>query len=353
MHGRHGHECGLLTSGGTESVLLAVLAHRQRDPKRRPEVVAANTAHPAVHKACHYFGLKLVTVPVGPSTGFALTPAAARRALSADTVLLYASAPTFPHGVVDDIAGLGALAEEWGVGLHVDNCLGGVLLSFAEGVAPFDFRVRGVTSMSVDLHKYGGASKGASAVLFKNTALRQATYVPLMHGCEGLYITPTIQGARGGAVIAQAWATVLFHGQDGYREMAQRVAEAQARFAAVVDKTEGVKVLVTGTHSILPITNTSPSVCIYKVASMLETRGWNLFTGQHPSTLCVCLSEKHLELADAFETDFAWAVAEVAAGRGKTSGAAAVYGAMKSAPEAVIRQILLRYQDMQMTVKPK
>ena len=190
---------GLLASGGTEAVLLAALAYREQGRKRgitRPQIVCGVSAHPAIVKACSYFGIELVKVALDPTT-MRLTARNVRPFLTRRTVAIYASAPCFSFGAVDEIEELGKLAKSRGVGLHVDCCLGGVLLSFMqrEGLfkPPWDFVVPGVTTISVDLHKYGYASKGASVTAFRDPALRRLTYVPSADGCEGLYVTPTLQ----------------------------------------------------------------------------------------------------------------------------------------------------------------
>ena len=147
--------------------------------------------------------MALTKIPVDEAAGFALTAKSVRRYITGDVVCIYASAPTFPHGVVDHVSDLGNLATSKGIGLHVDNCLGGVLLSYMECMEPmkepldfqaWDFRVPGVSSISVDIHKYGNASKGVSVIAFRDPGLRRMTYVPVTDGCEGLYVTPTMQG---------------------------------------------------------------------------------------------------------------------------------------------------------------
>ena len=165
-------------------------------------------AHPALTKACHYFNVTLTKLPICPSS-CQLQPTVAAAAISPNTVAIYASAPSFTHGVVDPVEELGQLALAHGVGLHVDNCLGGFLLSYLRKAGHFtrnfDFNVPGVTSISCDLHKYGHTSKGVSVVGFRCPELRRLTYVPSVDGCEGLYVTPTLQGSRAGGTIAQAY----------------------------------------------------------------------------------------------------------------------------------------------------
>ena len=198
--------CGCMTSGGTESILLAMKAYRDYASSRRwrwrgssrarPEVVLAPTAHAAYWKAAEYFGLRLVLVPV--SKDMRLSGASVRRALSRNTVAVVASAPSYPHGVVDDVAGIAAVARAGGVPLHVDACLGGFVLPFARKlgwpVPPFDFDVPGVTSMSVDTHKFGQAHKGTSVLLWASPSLRRHQYTRITDWSGGLYISPSMAG---------------------------------------------------------------------------------------------------------------------------------------------------------------
>lgn len=218
--------CGCLTSGGTESILTAIRATRdffaqQRGSASQPELIAATSAHAAVHKACAYFGIRLVTVPVEAGS-YRMDVNAARRALTANTIMLYASAPGFPHGVVDDVPALAALARSAGVALHVDACLGGFVLPFAAAAAaggpagrprrgppPFDFSVAGVTSMSADTHKFGMSHKGSSVLLYANAELRRCQYTAVTDWSGGLYISPSAAGSRPGGLIAQTWASLM------------------------------------------------------------------------------------------------------------------------------------------------
>lgn len=305
--------CGLLTSGGTESVLLAALSYRELGLQRgvaTPRVLAANTCHPCIVKACHYFGMKLTKIKVDASTGFALTAAAVKRHITSDVVCLYASAPTFPHGVIDHVEDLGRLAESKGIGLHVDNCLGGILLSYldSQNLTPghqlWDFRAKGVTSISVDIHKYGNASKGVSVVAFRDQNLRRLTYVPVTDGCEGLYITPTM------FVLCKCHSCIVPVGSNKYN--------------------------------------------IYAVASVLEEKGWNLATGQNPPYLGICIGERHSQILDSFEEDLCSTVAFLDGNPSyKPAGAAAVYGAMSTTPTAILEEVVKRYVDMRLWVKPK
>jgi len=345
--------CGLLTSGGTESIFLAVLAHREKGYQcgvEEPEVVCCITAHPAVDKACHYLGLRLVKLDQDSKQQ--LCPSAVRKAITRNTVLVYASAPTFPHGVVDPIVELGALCSERGVGLHVDNCLGGIYLSSLQQLgyftANFDFRVSGVTSMSIDIHKYGYASKGASVVAFAEPELRRATYLPVA-GLE-FYVTTTTQGSRGGAAIAAAWVTLQHFGRRGYEQEAEKLWSVHQRIGAAIKDIDGVQPLVCSDACVVPIAGVDLN--IFAVAAHMEKRGWNLFTARDPNCLCLCYGAQHVDLADDFIADLRASVAHVRANPGEEiKGDAAVYGAASVIPDDVLMEVMRSYCDIRMTVK--
>jgi len=345
----------LLASGGTESILIAVLAHRnwgRAQGIEDPEVICCRTAHPAIDKACHYFGVRLVKLDQGPSQQ--LEPSAVRQALSPNTIMVYASAPTFIHGIVDPIEELGPLCKEKGVGLHVDNCLGGIYLSFLQKLGlfkkQFDFRVPGVTSMSVDLHKYGYASKGASVVAFADTELRRASYVPIA-GLE-FYVTPTLLGSRSGAVVAAAWATLVHFGEAGYQEQALRLWSVHEKVLKGVSLIKGLRIVLSSDACILPIAG--DGVDIYAVASRMEKHGWNLFTARDPPCMCLCYGEQHIDLADTFLADLQLATEYVLEHpKEPVKGDAAVYGAASVLPDDVLKEVMRSYCDIKMSVKHK
>jgi len=350
----HG-ECGLFTSGGTESILIATLAYREwgrHHGIESPEVICCRTAHPAIDKACHYFGLQLITLDQGASQE--LEPSAVQRALTRNTVMVYASAPTFPHGIVDPIEELGSLCMQHGVGLHVDNCLGGIYLSFLHKLGvfqkQFDFRVPGVTSMSVDLHKYGYASKGASVVVFRDPELRRLTYVPVA-GLE-FYITPTLQGSRGGATVAAAWATLLHFGESGYSQQAQKLWSMHEAISNAVPEIPGLRLLLSSHACVIPIVGVE-DLNIHAVASEMEKRGWNLFTAREPNCMCLCYGEQHVELTGKFIQDLRLSVDHVREHpREKVQGGASIYGAASLLPDDVLKEAMRSYCDIKLTVKP-
>lgn len=235
---------GTFTSGGTESCLLAVLAARERSSGRR--LLLPVTAHAAFRKAAHLFGLTVVDLPVDP-VSCAVTPSTVEAALTDDTALVVVSAPSYPHGVLDPVAEVAALAAARGVPCHVDACIGGWVLPFlrraGEDVPPFDLSVPGVSSLSVDLHKYGYAPKGASVLLTADAELRRAHYF-VTAGWPGYpVVNPTLAGTRPAGPLAAAWAVLHLLGLDGYERLAVAARRATLELAAGVRAIPGLRVL--------------------------------------------------------------------------------------------------------------
>ncbi|WP_299531460.1 aminotransferase class V-fold PLP-dependent enzyme [uncultured Streptomyces sp.] len=241
---------GTFTSGGTESIMLAVKAARDHARAERgvtaPQVVLPSTAHAAFHKAAHYLGLETVVVPVDPAT-FRADAQAVGAAIGDRTALVVASAPSYAHGVIDPVAEIAGAAARRGVLCHVDACIGGWLLPYlrrtGRPVPPFDLSVPGVTSLSVDLHKYAYADKGASVVLYRDAGLRRHQYFAHAGWPGYPVVNPTVQGTKSGGLLAQAWAVLQHVGDDGYTALAARVGEASDRLLAGLRSADGVRVL--------------------------------------------------------------------------------------------------------------
>jgi len=251
---------GNMTSGGTESILMAVKTARDwaraRNPANiAPEMILPTTAHPAFEKAAHYFSVKPVHIPV--RSDFRADVAAARDAITPNTILLVGSAPSYPHGIIDPIAELAQIAQENDILFHVDACVGGFMLPFVRKlgypVPDFDFHVPGVTSISVDLHKYAYAAKGASVILYKDRALRRHQFFVYSDWPGGIYPSPTMAGTRPGGAIAAAWAIMNHLGEEGYLEIADAVMKTATKLKDGINAIEGVQVLGEPMMSILAI----------------------------------------------------------------------------------------------------
>ena len=229
LNGADQQACGTVSSGGTESIMLAMKTYRDwaRDKKgiTKPEMIAPITAHAAFDKASQYFNIKTVHIPV--DSNFRADVDAARKAVSRNTVVIVGSAPSFPHGAIDPIEELSELAREHQIGFHTDACLGGFILPWAEKlgykVPKFDFRLPGVTSISVDTHKYGYAAKGTSVILYRGQELRHYQYYTTSDWPGGLYFSPTFAGSRAGALSAACWAAMTSIGAQGYLDAARKI----------------------------------------------------------------------------------------------------------------------------------
>jgi sphinganine-1-phosphate aldolase len=312
---------GTMTSGGTESILMAVKTARDVARGDRgvaePVLVTAVTAHPAFAKAAHYLDMRHVVVPVGDD--LRVDVEALRGAVDDDTALVVASAPCYPYGVIDDVGSVAALAAERGVLCHVDACLGGFLLPFWERldapVPPFDFRVPGVTSMSADVHKYGYCFKGASVVLYADRDLVKRQYFFYDGWPGGVYGSPAAAGARPAAPVAAAWAVMRFLGEDGYLRLARLLLDTTARVLEGIDAIDGLR--VTG----------RPDFCAFEfgaepggpdigaVGDVMDDRGWRLDRQQ--GGLHLMLSPYHARVADRLLADLAEAATTAATSRGR------------------------------------
>ncbi|GAA2999726.1 aminotransferase class V-fold PLP-dependent enzyme [Kitasatospora albolonga] len=238
---------GIFTSGGTESIILAVKAARDSRPDvTEPEIVVPATAHAAFHKAGRYLRVKVTVVPVDPTT-FRAVPEAMAAACTDRTVLVVASAPSYAHGVVDPVGRIAADAAGRGIPCHVDACVGGWLLPWlaeaGAAVPAFDLSVPGVTSLSCDLHKFGYAPKGASVVLFRDQPMRLAAYYACAQWPGYPVVNSTVQSSKGAGPLAGAWATLQALGADGYRELGRAALAATRRLVAGVTEIEGLRVL--------------------------------------------------------------------------------------------------------------
>jgi len=271
---------GNFTSGGTESLMLAVKTARDYNRARRPhirepEMVLPITAHASFQKAAHYLDVKPVMVPVDPQT-FRADPEAIRRAISPNTILLVGSAISYAHGVVDPIRDIGQIALEHDLLLHVDGCMGGFLLPYfrrlGAPVPDFEFNVPGVTSISMDFHKYAFAAKGASVILYRNKALRRHQIYACSNWTGYTVINPTIQSTKSGGPLAAAWAVLNFFGDEGYLEIARQVLDATRRIADGVEQIEGLRLL--GRPDMNLVAFTSDTVSVFHIVDEMKQRGW-------------------------------------------------------------------------------
>lgn len=285
---------GSVTSGGTESLLLAVLA--ARDGARatrsvdRPAVVVPDSIHAAVHKAGHLFGVEVIAVPVGAD--LRADPAAMAAAITDQTVLVMASAPSYAHGVIDPIEQIASAAAERGVRCHVDACIGGWVLPHLDGVAPWTFAVPGVTSISVDLHKYGYTPKGVSLLLHRDPALRRDHFFAFADWPGYTMLNSTIQSTKSGGPVAAAWAVTSAIGDEGYAGLARTAHQAAREVAEGVAAIEGLSVLAVPDSTLVALTTDARSD-VFTIADEMAARGWlvqpQMAFGDAPASLHLSL----------------------------------------------------------------
>jgi len=286
--------CGTLGSGGTESILNAVLAYREQAKIERgitqPEIIWPETAHPAFLKAAHLFGLNVITAPVEPETT-QVDCDFVREHIGPNTAAIIASAGNYPYGTIDPIEQLSDMALEHGVGLHVDGCLGGFILPWGQelgyDIPVFDFRMPGVTSISADTHKYGYGLKGTSVLAMRDKSLRQHHYYMITDWKGGAYASPGLAGSRSGGLIAATWASMVSLGKKGYLERAKRIFETAF---AMQDAVKGHPELKLMGRPTFCFSFRSDDFNIYHVNDYMKTRGWRFNGQQHPDSIHMCVT---------------------------------------------------------------
>jgi len=426
--------CGCTTSGGTESIILAIKAHRDyyRDVRgiTEPEMIACTSAHAAVDKACDMLGIKLVHVPMDESPsytyesmawdgvtkqgGYRMSVKHTLEAINMNTIMIYSSAPSYPQGVIDDIPTLSRIAQRYAIGLHVDCCLGGFVLPFAkmlqreriqpaalaaskagrgesaqkasssrarsrsrgakgaaattsngsadavvdsdepyfygQNIPDFDFGLPGVTSMSVDTHKFGYALKGTSVVLYSNKQLRQAQYFCYSEWTGGMYTTPTIAGSRSGGLIAQCWASMMALGEEGYKAHTRDILDTAREVARGVRAIPGLRLLGESAAMIVCFASEEETLMnTYTVSDSMTKKGWSLNTLQNPACVHLCCTVRHVGRVQEFLADLTAAAfdAQEQVRRGvKAAGKAAIYGMASGMPSGPVNELLKVYNDV-------
>lgn len=308
---------GTVTSGGTESILLAVQTARDAAGVERPAMVVPSTIHAAFAKAAHYFGVELVAVPVGPghrADVAAMTEAIDR--LGDRVVLVAASTPSYAHGVIDPIEELAAVTRERGLRLHVDACIGGWVLPWVPDAPPWDFAVPGVTSMSVDLHKYAYTPKGVSLLLHATPQLRRPQFFAYADWPGYTMLNSTTQSTKSGGPLAAAWAVVRHIGADGYRDLVARTVAGTRELAEGVAAIDHLH-LVEQPETSLVVIGTDDAVDVFTISDLMLDRGWfvqpQMRFGDEPANLHLTMSAATVPSVPEFLDALASAVKEAAA----------------------------------------
>jgi sphinganine-1-phosphate aldolase len=352
MNGGDASVVGCVTSGGTESIVLSIKTHRDyyRDKYgiTEPEMIACTSAHAAVNKGCDLLGVKLIHVPLDTET-FEIDLKAVRKAIGPNTIMMYSSACSFPHGVIDPITELSDLAVSNDIGLHVDCCLGGFVLPFAKklgyDIPDFDFGLPGVSSMSVDTHKFGYALKGSSVVLYRNNELRQSQYFCYTDWTGGMYATPTLAGSKSGGMVAQTWASMMAIGWEGYSKHASNILDTAKEIADGVSQIQGLKLI--GKTQAMMVCFTGDGLNIYDVNDKMKEKGWHMNSLQSPPAMNICCTVKQVGLAKTLLKDLRASVKAVLdTPAGELSGSAKLYGTVSSLPAGPSNEIAKTYMDV-------
>ncbi len=353
------HAAGTMTSGGTESIMMAVKTYRDRARTLRPEItrpemIVPTSIHPAFDKAAHYFDVKIVKANLSPD--FRVDIEAVKKLTNENTILIVGSAPQYPHGVIDPIRELATFAKSKGIGMHVDACVGGFLLPFLKRlghpIPDFDLSVDGVTSMSADLHKYGFASKGASIVLYKDKDFRRSQFFVLSEWPGGAFASPSMPGTRPAGAIAAAWGTLRAFGESGYLEVAKICMENTSKLQA------GIRALgfeIVGKPETTIFAFSAKDFDVYAVADQMQRLGWYIDRQQKPTSLHLMVTPAHTRHVETFLADLKNSVATVRDNPAlSTEGMAAMYGMMAKVPDpSMIDQFLYQHMDERYSTAPK
>ena len=347
--------CGVVTSGGTESCLMAVKTYRDmaRDKRgvKKPEMIIPETAHVAWYKASEYFNVKIRQVPLDDN----LVPdlKKLKKMINRNTVMILGSAPEYPHGTIDPIEAMGEIAQAKNIPLHVDACVGGFILPFmemnGENIPKWDYRVPGVTSISADVHKYGYAAKGASTITYRNLDyLRYQMFVqPNWSG--GVFASSALLGTRPGGGYAAAWAALQYFGMDGYKKLAAETLEAINKLKQAIKDIPELEVMGNPQGPLLAYQSCDPDVNIFAVGDQMDEKGWKVNKNQKPDGLHAMVTAQHLKVVDDYIADLKEAVATVKANPDLANqGGAATYGMIAHVPlrGMIKKKVLEMYSDM-------
>jgi glutamate/tyrosine decarboxylase-like PLP-dependent enzyme len=325
---------GFMTSGGTESLLLAVKGARERGRRERsitqPNVVLPTSAHAAFEKGCYYFGLESRRVAVGED--WRADVDAMADAVDDNTVLIAGSAPQYPQGVIDPISAIAAIAADRDINCHVDACMGGITLTYLRRlgyeIPPWNFEVPGVTSISVDLHKYGYTTKGASVLMHRNKVLRSYQTYLTDNWLGGLYGSSGIMGTKGGGPMAAAWAVMHLLGDEGYLRLTRDAKDTCDRLAVILESIPELTLRAQPEVTLIAFGATNPEAFdVFALADSLWRKGWYVDRQGPPDSLHCMVNAVHASHLDEFELDLRASVAQVATAG--TTGDQGSYGTIE------------------------
>lgn len=330
--------CGVMTSCGTESCMLAVKTYRDLGRSKgikKPEMIIPETAHVAWDKGAEYFGVKIRRAPLASDWGVDVK--AVEKMVNRNTVMILGSAPEYPHGIIDPIEQLGKIAKKHNIPLHVDSCVGGYILPFIEmnggNVPLWDFRVEGVTSISADIHKYGFAAKGASCILYRNIDYFKHQVFVNESWPGGMFASPAFLGTRPGGAYAAAWAAIQANGVEGYNALAKKTVEVAEKLKKGITDIGCFEIIGSPIASLFAYKSTDSSVNVFALGDVMEKKGWHIDRIQRPDALHAMVTAPHDKVVEQYLEDLKEAVEIVRAHPELVdSGQAATYGMVSHIP---------------------
>jgi glutamate/tyrosine decarboxylase-like PLP-dependent enzyme len=347
--------CGVVTSGGTESCLMAVKTYRDmaKDKRRvkKPEMIIPETAHVAWYKASEYFGVKIRQVPLDNN----LVPdlKKLKKMSNRNTVMILGSAPEYPHGTIDPIEAMGEIAQKYNIPLHVDACVGGFILPFmemnGENIPRWDYRVPGVTSISADIHKYGYAAKGASTITYRNLDYLRYQMFVQADWSGGVFASSALLGTRPGGAYAGAWAAIQYFGIDGYKKLADETLQAVNKLKDGIISIPELEIMGNPQGPLFAYQSNASDVNIFAVGEQMNEKGWLVNKNQKPEGLHAMVTAQHLKVVDEYLADLKEAVATVKANPELANqGGAATYGMIAHVPlrGLIKKKVLEMYSEL-------
>lgn len=349
--------CGSVTSGGTESIILACKTHRDYfNNIEEPEIIAPVSVHVAFDKACHYLKIKLIKVDVNDEGVPNVNDIEDK--INNNTIMIVGSAPSFPHGVIDPIEQISDLAKKYNIGFHMDACLGGFVLPFMEN-NKYNFRLEGLTSISLDTHKYGYGPKGGSVVLYRNKDLIHSQYHVVTDWPGGIYVSPTIPGSRNGSIVAGTWAAMLFNGKKGYTSKVESILKLKEDIIDELKDIEEIEIIGKPETTILAFRSAGsfPKNNIYLLYQYMSEKGWSLNSLQFPPSFHICLTAIHCQQKEDIGKLFVKNTKEGIKFINdnpdkKASGMASIYGTSQAIPDrSIIKELSHHYQDLYYSIQ--
>jgi sphinganine-1-phosphate aldolase len=355
------NSCGTMSSGGTESIMLACKAYRDRAESRgirKPEILCPITAHAAFDKAAQFFKMKIVHAPVDAKTK-KVNVKKMKSLITENTCMLVGSAPNFPNGAIDPIDELSKLAVKYNLPLHVDACLGGLLIVFMEKagykVPLFDFRLPGVTSISCDTHKYGYTPKGSSVILYRNPGYRKFQYFSAVEWPGGIYVSPTFAGSRAGSLIAMTWATLVSIGHEGYVNITRDIIKTTRYIRDELKTIKEIELMCEPEVSVVAFV--SKQFNILNLLDEMSSRGWHLNALQNPTGIHIAVTKLHTKsgVAERFVKDVRECVQAIMARDDRHLGKmAAIYCSTQGIPDkSIIADVAFLFLDACYNTKNK